>query len=589
MSIQMSMKCAAKDPAVLDPGSMLHFEFVIFGFAVADNKDLERHIRMKQATRILYFCLGFLALLNFSFVQAEDPYRYYTWTVTYGSVKVLDQPQRVILINGQFPGPNIECNTNDNVIVNVFNKLDEPFLLTWNGVKQRRTSWQDGVLGTNCPIPPNSNWTYKFQTKDQIGTFNYFPSTALHRAAGGFGGFNVIQRSVISVPYPVPEAEFTLLVGDWYKTDHKVLQQKLDQGIPLPSPDALLINGLKNGPIFTGEKGKSYKFRVSNVGISTSFNFRIQGHTMTLVEVEGAHTMQEVYESLDVHPGQSVAVLVTLHASPKDYYIVASTRFTKSVLTTTGVLRYAGSNTPPSLPLPIGPTYHIHWSIKQARTIRLNLTANAARPNPQGSFHYGGINVVRQLFLANTAAKINGKLRYAVNGISYVDPTTPLKLADWFNIPGVFTLNSIPDKPTNATPVLAPSVVGTTLHDFVEIVLINTEDTVQSWHLDGYSFYVVAYGTRDRPWTPEKRNYRYNLVDAISRHTVQVYPGAWAAILVSLDNKGMWNFRSAIWSRRYLGQQLYFRVWNNEKSLYTETDVPPNALFCGKAKNPLNA
>lgn len=106
------------------------------------------------------------------------------------------------------------------------------------------------------------------------------------------------------------------------------------------------------------------------MGIATSINFRIQGHTMTLVEVEGAHTLQEVYESLDVHPGQSVAVLVTLQGSVKDYFIVASTRFTKPILTTTGILRYAGSSIPAAGPLPIGPTYHIHWSMKQARTIR---------------------------------------------------------------------------------------------------------------------------------------------------------------------------------------------------------------------------
>ena len=118
--------------------------------------------------------------------------------------------------------------------------------------------------------------------------------------------------------------------------------------------------------------GKTYKFRISNVGISTSINFRIQGHTLTLVEVEGAHTIQEKYESLDVHVGQSVAVLVKLQSAVKDYYIVASSRFTKPILTTTAILRYAGSNTPPSLPLPIAPTYHVHWSMKQARTIRLS-------------------------------------------------------------------------------------------------------------------------------------------------------------------------------------------------------------------------
>lgn len=87
-------------------------------------------------------------------------------------------------------------------------------------------SWQDGVLGTNCPIPPNTNWTYHFQLKDQIGTYIYFLSTALQRAAGGFGALNINQRSVITIPYPQPDGEFTLLVGDWYKSGHKVIHSK---------------------------------------------------------------------------------------------------------------------------------------------------------------------------------------------------------------------------------------------------------------------------------------------------------------------------------------------------------------------------
>ena len=37
-----------------------------------------------------------------------------------------------ILINGQFPGPQIEAVTNDNVIINVFNSLPEPFLISWS-------------------------------------------------------------------------------------------------------------------------------------------------------------------------------------------------------------------------------------------------------------------------------------------------------------------------------------------------------------------------------------------------------------------------------------------------------------------------
>lgn len=117
--------------------------------------------------------------------------------------------------------------------------------------------------------------------------------------------------------------------------------------------------------------GKTYKFRVSNVGTETSINFRIQGHVMTLVEVEGAHSLQEVYESFDIHVGQSAAFLVTLNGSVKDYFIVANSRFTKKVLTTTAILSYAGSQSRAQGPLPVGPsTRDIHWSMKQARTVR---------------------------------------------------------------------------------------------------------------------------------------------------------------------------------------------------------------------------
>ncbi|CAL5376640.1 unnamed protein product [Camellia sinensis] len=57
--------------------------------------------------------------------------------------------------------------------------------MTWAGIQQKRSSWQDGVLGTNCPIPPKWNWTYQFQVKDQIESFFYFPLLNFQRASGG--------------------------------------------------------------------------------------------------------------------------------------------------------------------------------------------------------------------------------------------------------------------------------------------------------------------------------------------------------------------------------------------------------------------
>ncbi|XP_031114564.1 L-ascorbate oxidase homolog [Ipomoea triloba] len=536
---------------------------------------------MRQPTGFLRFLLGVLACFCISMVEAEDPYRFYNWVVQYGTISPLGVKQRGILINGQFPGPEINVITNENVIVNVINKLDEPILFTWNGIKQRKSSWTDGVLGTNCPILPNTNWTYRMQMKDQIGTYSYFLSTQLHRAAGGYGALNIIRRSVIAIPYPEPSGVYTLIVSDWWNTDHKQLQKQLNTGKPFPSPNGLLINGRPNSVTFTGKRGSTYMVRVSNVGMTTSINFRIQNHKLKLVEVEGSHTMQDQFDSFDIHVGQSAAFLVTLNADVKDYYIVASSRFVKPNITASAILHYDGSVTKVPGNLPDPPAGQYHWSMRQARTLRWNLTANAARPNPQGSYHYGTIPITRTLVLANTKENIGGVTRYAVNKVSYVNPTTPLKLADWLNIPGIFTVNAIKDTPPAGTAVHGVSVFGLELHDFVEIIFQNNEKTLQSYHLDGQDFWAVGYG--GGVWDPSLRK-KYNLVDATTRYTVQVYPNSWTAILASLDNKGMWNLRSSVWPRNYLGQQVYLRVWNNEHSLYTENDMPPDTLLCGKAK-----
>lgn len=123
---------------------------------------------------------------------------------------------------------------------------------------------------------------------------------------------------------------------------------------------------------------------------------------------------------------------------------------------------------------------------------RWNLTASGPRPNPQGSYHYGLIKPGRTIMLANSAPIINRKQRYAVNSVSFIPADTPLKLADYFNIPGVFNLGSIPTSPTWGNAYLQTSVMAANFREFVEIVFQNWEDTVQSWHIDGYSFFVVG-------------------------------------------------------------------------------------------------
>ncbi|RVW50968.1 L-ascorbate oxidase-like [Vitis vinifera] len=526
---------------------------------------------------------AFLSIFSllFTIVAAEDPYRFFTWNVTFGDIYPLGVRQQGILINGQFPGPDIYSVTNDNLIINVYNSLTEPFLLSWSGVQQRRNSYEDGVYGTTCPIPPGRNFTYILQVKDQIGSFFYFPSLDFHKAAGGFGGIRILSRPRIPVPFPDPAGDITVLIGDWYKANHTTLKAILDRGKKLHFPDGILINGRgPNGVSFTVEQGKTYRFRISNVGLQNSLNFRIQDHKMVLVEVEGTHTLQTTYSSLDVHVGQSYSVLVTADQPAQDFYVVVSTRFTSQVLTTTGILRYSNSAGPVSGPPPGGPTIQIDWSLNQARSIRTNLTASGPRPNPQGSYHYGMINTSRTIRLASSAGQVNGKQRYAVNSVSYVPGDTPLKVADFFKIGGVFRVGSISNNPTGGGIYLDTSVMGADFRAFVEIVFENPEDIIQSWHIDGYSFFVV--GMDGGLWTANSRN-QYNLRDAVARSTTQVYPKSWTAIYVALDNVGMWNVRSEFWARQYLGQQFYLRVYSPVESIRDEFPIPKNALLCGKA------
>ncbi|KAM1034520.1 hypothetical protein PS1_038213 [Malus domestica] len=533
-----------------------------------------------------------------SFSSAEDPNIFYNFEVSYITASPLGVPQHVIAINGKFPGPTINVTTNNNVIVNVRNKLDENLLMTWAGIQQRHSSWQDGVLGTNCPILPKWNWTYNFQVKDQVGSFFYFPSLNMQRASGGFGGFIINNRAIIPIPFANPDGDITILIGDWYTKNHTALRKMLDEGKDLGMPDGVLING--KGPYqynttlvpdgieyetLEVHPGKTYRLRIHNVGISTTLNFRIQNHNLLLAESEGSYTVQQNYTSLDIHVGQSYSFLVTMDQNASsDYYIVASARFVNESnwkrVTGVGILHYTNSKGKAAGPLPVGPQdeFDKTYSMNQARSIRWNVSASGARPNPQGSFRYGSINVTDVYVLKNKPpVMINGKRQATLSGISFKNPSTPIRLADWFKVKNAYTLD-FPTRPLTGAPKLETSVINATFRGFIEIILQNNDTKMQSYHVDGYAFFVVGmdYGE----WTENSRG-TYNKWDGIARSTVQVYPGAWSAILISLDNVGIWNIRTENLDSWYLGQETYMRVVNPEANNKTELPIPDNSLYCG--------
>ncbi|XP_020535413.1 L-ascorbate oxidase homolog [Jatropha curcas] len=536
-------------------------------------------------TEVIFLCF----FLTTKFIANAENH-YYDWSVNLSLRAPLGITKEVIVINGQFPGPVLNVTTNDVVTINIHNNLDDPFLMTWNGVQLRRNSWQDGVQGTNCPIKPGKNWTYSFQFKDQIGSFFYFPTLLLHKAAGGYGAIHVNNRYVIPLPFPRPFQDIDVLIGDWFNADYRYLRASIDEGKTLPLPDGILINGLgPNQSVFHFQPGATYRLRITNVGLKTSLNFRIEDHLLQLVETEGSYLTKQYQTSLDIHVGQSYSVLVTAknHTNNgRSYYMVASSRFTDSELFGIGIIWYPDSFAYPSGPLPQGPSLMDYgFSLNQARSMRWDLGVGAARPNPQGSYHYGSINVSRTLVLENADMFDGRKIVYTINGVSNVHPNTPLKLLDYFQINDVVKPILISERPFPGLLVQGVSVIYANYRDFYHIVFQNRFAEVQTWHIDGYNVFVVGmdYGTWD-----ESKKETYNLIDAVSRSSFQVYPASWTAVMVKLDNQGMWNLRSQDAVRTYLGQELYIRVkgiGHEDPSTISPRDelpIPHNAILCGK-------
>jgi FtsP/CotA-like multicopper oxidase with cupredoxin domain len=77
-----------------------------------------------------------------------------------------DGMERLALtVNGQMPGPLIEANWGDTVVVKVNNKLqNNGTSIHFHGIRQLDNSEYDGVPSiTQCPIAPGDSLVYKWR------------------------------------------------------------------------------------------------------------------------------------------------------------------------------------------------------------------------------------------------------------------------------------------------------------------------------------------------------------------------------------------------------------------------------------------
>lgn len=76
---------------------MFHFQVLVFNILTLKCNHVFLLVVEAMRSTCFVYLLHFviLALLSVSLVQAEDAYKYFTWTVTYGTLSPLGSPQQV--------------------------------------------------------------------------------------------------------------------------------------------------------------------------------------------------------------------------------------------------------------------------------------------------------------------------------------------------------------------------------------------------------------------------------------------------------------------------------------------------------------
>lgn len=95
---------------------------------------VQLQLNLRALPKLLVLCF-FLIIWNF--YKAEAGVRHYKWEVKYDYRSPDCYKKLVITINGQTPGPTIEAQEGDTVIVEVNNDLlTENLAIHWHGIRQ---------------------------------------------------------------------------------------------------------------------------------------------------------------------------------------------------------------------------------------------------------------------------------------------------------------------------------------------------------------------------------------------------------------------------------------------------------------------
>ncbi|KAF2995226.1 hypothetical protein E8E13_002310 [Curvularia kusanoi] len=434
----------------------------------------------------------------------------------------------VIGINGQWPIPPIVANKGDQVVVNVKNSLvNETTSLHFHGLYMNGSTHMDGPPAvTQCEIQPGLSFTYNF-TVDQPGTYWYHSHTR-GQYPDGLRGPLIVKDPENPFKDQYDE-EVVLTFSDWYhESMPKLMSGFINIANPSgaePVPQAALVNDTQNLTVKI-EPGKTYMFRMVNIGAFAAQYVWFEDHTMRVVEVDGIYTEPKEAEMLYITAAQRYSVLVTakndtnsnfafVGSMDEDLFDVVPAGLNPNV---TGWLVYDDSTPKPS-----------------AKTIDSfdaqfdDFTLTPYDKTPLFT------TVDHSITLDMKMDNLNDGANYAFfNDITYVAP----------KVPTLYTALSTGPNATN------PTIYGYNTNPFVlaqnqvvEIILNNDDPGKHPFHLHGHAFQVIARSEEEAgAFDPNNSSQTDFAPTPMRRDTVLVRPNGHIVLRFQSDNPGVWLF-----------------------------------------------
>ncbi|XP_050210495.1 laccase-12-like [Mercurialis annua] len=570
-------------------------------------------INLKMANSCLVF--GLLLLLHSTFSLANPKVHHHEFVVQATKVKRLCKTHNSITVNGLFPGPTLEVNSGDTLIVKVTNKARYNVTIHWHGVRQMRTGWADGPeFVTQCPIRPGSSYTYRFTLEGQEGTLWWHAHSSWLRATV-YGALIIHPREGTAYPFAHPKRETPILLGEWWDANPvDVVREATRTGAAPNNSNAYTINGqpgdlyncsTKDTVIVPISSGETHLLRVINAALNQPLFFTVANHKFTVVGADALYLKPFTTSVIMLGPGQTTDVLISGDQPPAKYYMAARAYQSAQNVpfdntTTTAVLEYNSApcsvnclTTKPIMPpLPAfndTPTVTaFNNRLKSPRKVDVPM-----KIDHNLFFTIGlGLNNCPKNFRPRRCQGPNGtRFTASMNNVSFVLPTNfSLLQAARQNIPGVFTTD-FPAKPpvkfdytgNNVSRSLFQPVAGTKLYKLkygstVQIVLQDTSIVTPEnhpIHLHGYDFYIVAEGFGN--FDAKKDTAKFNLVDPPMRNTVGVPVNGWAVIRFVADNPGVWLMHCHLDVHINWGLAMAFLVEDGIGELQ-KLEPPPNDL-----------